>query len=491
MRDHTDAARAGDADRAPHAPPDDAGFDRRRFLRAAGVAGLAGVAGCSTRRDRFRTSTPPETTEEPPTTTTAEPTDAPYFEQGPVVGLEVVADGLVMPNSMATAPTGERYVIDQVGVVHALDPALHVFVDLTDRVVDVGEGLPSWIAEDERGLVGIALHPEFETNGRFFLRYSTPAPDDETLDHRERLSEFQASDDRTTADPASERILLELPWERPIHQAGALDFGPDGYLYAAFGDGLNPWNGQDITDNLKGSILRIDVDTTTDDRPYGIPDDNPLVGETGLPEQYAWGFRNPYKMAFSGDRLIAGDVGQELYEEIDVVEKGANYGWPYREGLHCHDPDDPSNPPETCRSTSDRGRPLVDPVVEFPHFANDRPVGFAVIGGYVYDGPTVDALAGEYVFGAYTSSFSEPAGRLLAATPRASGTWPVREIRLHGGDGLGVNVLGIGRDDAGELYVLGSKAAVSEKGWTKREGVVYRITPEPAAETTDGTDGPA
>ncbi|MFC6974678.1 PQQ-dependent sugar dehydrogenase [Halomicroarcula sp. GCM10025709] len=238
---------------------------------------------------------------------------------------------------MATADDGtdRRFIVDQIGRIYVhgpdgLDP--EPFLDLTDRLVAVGQNLPNWVAYDERGLLGLAFHPEFAQNRRFYVRYSAP-PDDDELDHRERLSEFTATADGTRADPESERVLLDLPWYRPLHQAGTIEFGPDGYLYAALGDGLNPFNGQDITDNFKGSILRLDVDSRTDGKPYGIPADNPLVGSEGLDEHYAWGLRNPWKMAFSGDRLIVGDVGQATWEEVNVIERGGNYGWPLKEGF--------------------------------------------------------------------------------------------------------------------------------------------------------------
>ncbi|MFB6105928.1 MAG: sorbosone dehydrogenase family protein [Halobacteriaceae archaeon] len=476
---------------------------RRRFLAAtAGGLSLSGVAGCSSRRDQARstTSTDAPTSTTATTTTTGavppgnetETTEAPpepYFEQGPTVGLETVAEGLVLPNVFAVAneAADRRFVGDQLGRVYVHGPdglRDEPFLDIADRVVEVGSGLPNWVSEDERGFLGLAFHPEFEENRRFFVRYSTPPDPGETdLDHREILAEYRATPDLAAGDPESERVLLDLPWPRPIHQAGALSFGPDGYLYAAFGDGLNPYNGQDVTNNFKGSILRLDVDQNVDvdaadGQAYGVPEDNPLVGREGRDEHWAWGLRNPWQMAFDGDRLIAGDVGQALYEEVDVIRKGANYGWPLREGLHCHDPDHPNDPPETCPSTSERGEELVDPVVEFPHFYQEHNVGFAVIGGNVYRGSAVPALEGEYLFGAFTASFTTPSGKLVAATPRASGQWPTREIRFAGrenGD-LGINLLCIGRDDAGEIYLLGTAASISEKMHTRQKGVVYRLT---------------
>ena len=399
-----------------------------------------------------------------------------FFEQGPTVGLTEVASGLVSPSALVTAndDSDRRFILDQVGTIHVHDAdglQETPFLDISDRLVALGEGLPSWVAYDERGLLGLAFHPDFAENGRFYVRYSAPAADPE-LDHYERLSEFRATADGTAGDPDSERILLEMPWERPIHQAGTLEFGPDGYLYGALGDGLNPFNGQDVT-VLKGSIVRIDVDGRTGDLPYGIPDDNPLVGVEGRDELYAWGLRNPWKMAFSGDRLIVGDVGQAMWEEVDVIEPGANYGWPLKEGTHCHDPQLGTSSGGECVDESDRGEPLVDPVLEFPHFdeAGDA-VGFAVIGGHVHTG-SIASIEGSYVFGVFTSSFSSAAGRLIAATPQDSGPWPMEELRVDGG--LDIQVLSLGQDGS-DSYVLGTRAALSEDPLSRREGVVYRLT---------------
>jgi glucose/arabinose dehydrogenase len=463
----------------------DGARSRRTFLKTLAAVGVVGgLAGCSfDRRDTVdpggETPTDPLQTPATEAPTTAYQPD-PYFEQGPTVGVETVATGLVSPNALTVAGdgSGRRFVVDQVGQIRVigaegLDP--EPFLNLTDRMISVGEGLPNWVSYDERGLLGLAFHPEFADNGRFYVRYSAPA-DDADLDHRERLSEFQVTADGSRGDPATERVLLDLPWPRPIHQAGTLEFGPDGYLYAALGDGLNPFNGQDITDNFKGSILRLDVDSRTDGKPYGIPADNPLVGQEGLDEQYAWGLRNPWKMAFSGDRLIVGDVGQATWEEINVIERGGNYGWPLKEGYHCHDPQVGTSEDGECIVESDRGEPLVDPVLEFPHFTDEGdPVGFAVIGGHVHTGG-IDALRDEYVFGVFTRSFTDPAGRLLVATPQSSGRWPVRELQFTDRDTLGIQVLSLGAVD-GDTYVLGTTAALADGPLSQRQGVVYRLTP--------------
>jgi len=442
-------------------------------LRTLGAVGVTGaLAGCSSggREAAKGTATPTNTGGVGPGGGTG-PTN--YFEQGPTVGVETVATGLVSPNALVSAD-GRQFVLDQVGQVYELgDDGLQStpFLDVSDRLVALAQDLPNWIAYDERGLLGLAFHPDFETNRKLYVRYSAPA-DDPELDHREILSEFTATDDRSGVDTSSERVLLDMPWPRPIHQSGTLEFGPDGYLYGALGDGLNPFNGQDL-DNLKGCIIRIDVDSRTGDLPYGIPEDNPLVGDEGRDELYAWGLRNPWKMAFSGDRLILGDVGQATWEEVNVVQKGANYGWPLKEGFHCHDPQLGTSTDGECVRQSERGEPLVDPKLEFPHFdeAGDA-VGFAVIGGHIHTGD-IDALADDYLFGVFTSSFTSAAGRIIAATPQDSGRWPTREVRVEGG--LDIQVLSLGQAN-GDSYVLGTRAALSEGTLANEEGVVYRLT---------------
>jgi glucose/arabinose dehydrogenase len=230
-------------------------------------------------------------------------------------------------------------------------------------------------------------------------------------------------------------------------------FGPDGFLYVGVGDGgagndqgqghVEDWydaveggNGQDVTQNLLGSVLRIDVDGGSS-RPYGVPDDNPLVGNEGRDEHYAWGFRNPWRLSFAPDgRLFVADVGQSSYEEVNVVERGGNYGWNVREGARCVQA-------ENCPSTGPDGEPLRSPAIEYPH-SGDGVSGISVIGGYLYDGQDVPKLAGRYVFADYVAN-----GQLFVATEAEDG-WstvavPITDIRS--------NVLSFGETAAGELLV--------------------------------------
>lgn len=405
---------------------------------------------------------------------------------GPTVGLEVVADGLVQPVHLSTAPDGSdrRFVVDQAGLVRIITPGGELlgepFLDVRDRMVS-----PSPFF-DERGLLGLAFHPDFADNGRFFVYYSAPlrpgAPDG--WNHTSHLSEFQVSTaDPNRADAASERIVLQVDQPQANHNAGDVHFGPDGFLYVALGDGGGAndtdlghtpglGNGQDAT-NLLGSLLRIDVDGGD---PYGIPADNPFIGTIGRDEIFAYGFRNPYRFTFDGDDLYVADVGQNLFEEVNLVERGGNYGWNVKEATHCFDPDNPNDPPETCPDTGPLfGDPLLDPIIEY---GNSRVLadglGIAVVGGRVYRGDDLPQLSGRYIFGDWSTSFGQPDGTLLLAQQRPTGLWKLQELRVAGReDGrLGHFVTGFGQDADGEVYVLTSDTS----GPAGDTGTVYRLT---------------
>jgi glucose/arabinose dehydrogenase len=253
-------------------------------------------------------------------------------------------------------------------------------------------------------------------------------------------------------------------------------FGPDGYLYVGTGDGggahdvgnghVDDWydrnaggNGQDIVENLLGSVLRLDVD----DEPYGVPDDNPLVGREGRNEQWAWGFRNPWRMSFSDGDLFVADVGQNRFEEVSLVTRGGNYGWNVREGTHCFSTDSPGDPPASCPTETPDGDPLVDPIVEYSH-GGSEPNGVAVIGGYRYEGDELPGFGGAYMFADWQSE-----GTLFAASPRDDGLWPIGVVDVVGD--VGQFVLAFGRDDAGELLVATSERA----GVGGETGTVHRL----------------
>ncbi|HET7324832.1 MAG TPA: PQQ-dependent sugar dehydrogenase [Halococcus sp.] len=449
---------------------------RRRFLGTA-VGGAVVGASSSVSSDRRFDSSTIELSQH-----------SAVIPQGPTIALEPIAEGFSMPTDFAVPPGSRRkFILDRTGEVYVVGPdglREEPFLDVSDRMAEI---------DGEQGLLGIAFHPDYQQNRKFYLRYSAPPRDDtpKPYSHVEVLAEFRASDDGSRGKPDSERILLEVREPQSNHNAGAVAFGPDGYCYVPFGDGgggndtgfghADDWyheneggNGQNVSANFLGSLLRIDVDSRENDKPYGIPDDNPLVGKPGLDEQYAWGFRNPWRMGFSNGTLFVADVGQNLYEEVNIVEKGGNYGWNVREGTHCFDAENPLDSPKHCpvRTPSDvrGGEPLLDPIIEYPHTKNDQPIGSAVIGGYVSEGQ-VDALDGMYIFGDYSEGDGTPTGSLFAATPLKEGLWPFVELEIEGRENGELNalLLSIGRDNAGDLYVLTTN---DELG-----GAVHKLVP--------------
>lgn len=272
------------------------------------------------------------------------------------------------------------FVVEQEGVISVFENSAEAekrttFLDIKGRVEDSG---------NEEGLLGLAFHPEYASNGFFYVNYTAANPD------RTVIARFQRSSD-ITADQTTEVVLLEFEQPFANHNGGQLAFGPDGFLYIAVGDGGSggdPQNhGQDRT-TLLGSILRIDVDQATDERNYGIPPDNPFVGNTsGFREEiFAYGLRNPWRMSFDGQgRLWAADVGQGSREEIDIIENGGNYGWNLMEGKQCFQSGcDPSG--------------LKLPVWDYSH---DE--GNSITGGYVYAGTSAPSLEGKYIFADFGS----------------------------------------------------------------------------------------
>jgi glucose/arabinose dehydrogenase len=287
----------------------------------------------------------------------------------------LVADGFQKPLDLTHAGDDRLFVVEQAGLIHILKDGQRLptpYLDIRDRVNDNAS---------ERGLLGLAFHPNYFSNGKFFVNYT--GENGETV-----ISRFQVSNQLDLADPDSELVILRLQQPYANHNGGGLKFGPDGMLYIGTGDGGSGGdplgNGQRL-DTLLGKILRIDVDR---EQPYDIPLDNPYVSGGGLPEIWAYGLRNPWRFSFdriSGD-LFIGDVGQNVWEEINYQPAGSpggeNYGWNLREGSH----------PFSSEITTG----LIDPVAEYPH-----DFGCSVTGGVVLQSPSLPSWNGIYLYGDY------------------------------------------------------------------------------------------
>jgi glucose/arabinose dehydrogenase len=423
------------------------------------------------------------------------------------VDLKLVADNFVSPITLMESPDGTHrlFVVDQAGQVWILDAngqrMSQPFIDVSSKMVTLQAGY------DERGLLGLAFHPDFKTNGKFYLFYTAPPPAGgpttdagntglpKTWNNTTRVSEFRVSSaDPNRADLGSERILLEEPHPQLNHNGGTIAFGPDGYLYISIGDGgykndigpghVEDWypvnaggNGQDVEQNLMGNVLRIDVNGTSESGRYGIPTDNPFVGKPGRDEIYAYGFRNPYRFSFDmggSHWLFLGDAGQNLWEEIDVVTKGGNYGWNVKEGTHCFDADSELLVRPSCPDRDSAGNPLIDPVIELKNLSN--PSGgqtLVVVAGYVYRGSTIPGLQGKYVFGGLSASGQNPEGQVFVSTPRnGTGLWSFDQLSLVSfPNNIGQYVKGFGQDLSGEVYVL----ATQTLGPSGNTGKVYKL----------------
>jgi len=285
-------------------------------------------------------------------------------------------------------------------------------------------------------------------------------------------------------------VILEIDHPQNNHNGGTLAFGPDGYLYISIGDGGNKddvgpghvsdWyadntggNGQDIYSNLLGNILRIDVNSGA---PYSIPSDNPFVGTAAKGEIYAYGFRNPYRFSFDmggTHQLLAGDAGQSLYEEIDLVTKGGNYGWNVKEGSHCFSTDNDLQERSSCPSTDTAGKPLTDPIIELVNAANPKGGGVAItiVGGNVYRGDSLSALQGQYIFGSFSQN-GQANAKVYSATPAAANTWSYTELKLKSyPNDLGMFLKSFGQDRDGAVYLLTSGQA----GPSGATGKVFKI----------------
>jgi glucose/arabinose dehydrogenase len=407
--------------------------------------------------------------------------------------LKMVAANFASPIFLTEAPDNSKrlFVVDQPGQIWIIDKngqkLSQTFLDISTKMVSLGRFY------DERGLLGLAFHPDFKWNRKFYLFYTAPPPAGgpttdagntglpKVWNNTTRISEFMASaSNPNVADMSSERILLQAPHPQANHNGGTIAFGSDGYLYISIGDGGNKndigpghvedWyavnaggNAQNIEANFMGKILRIDVNASSDGKAYAIPNSNPFVGKTGLDEIYAYGFRNPYRFSFdmSGSRrLFVGDAGQNLYEEVSVVSKGGNYGWNVKEGTHCFNAANERVELASCPDEDVWGNRLVDPVIEAPNIANPQNGHFVtVIGGNVYRGNDIPGLQGDYLFANFSTSTTSPTGEIYIshANGNTNRLWSYEKLSLKSfGDHIGHYIKGFGQDQDGEIYVLGS-----------------------------------
>jgi glucose/arabinose dehydrogenase len=398
----------------------------------------------------------------------------------PNVSLELVAEGFTSPVLLVEPEDGSQrlFVVDQVGLIWIISAGGRLempFLDLRAQIVELNSFY------DERGLLGLAFHPDFAANGRFYVSYSGVLQDglsSNEWDHTTYISEFTVSaDDPDRADPDSERVLLSMDKPGYNYEAGHLSFGPDGYLYIATGDSVRDPAAEagkfaQDTSSLLGKILRIDVNGTADTgQNYLIPADNPFASGEGRPEIFAYGFRNPYRFSFDvsetdqSPRLFVADVGQAHMEEVSLVEPGGNYGWPIREGTACFNSQNWSQPLQSCPTGG-----LSEPIIAYTHQGDLS----AIIGGMVYRGTGLPALVGRYIFG----DWGQGSGRLFVAYPPAFGIglWETAEIQVKiPGNQFGMGqLLGIGQDAGGGVYLLTKAPATGPAG---NSGAVYKIIP--------------
>jgi len=353
-----------------------------------------------------------------------------------VIQLIPVTSGLIVPLYVTSARDGSNrlFIVEQPGRIKVLQPGTAAtsqtpFLDITAKVMLGGE----------RGMLGLAFHPQYKTNGRFFVNY-TRQPDSAVV-----VSEFKVSAGDPNVAGTEERVILTIAKQHENHNGGWIDFGPDGYLYISTGDdgtGDDPDNRAQNKEDLLGKILRIDVNATGTSQ-YATPSTNPFFGSApGRDEIYATGLRNPWRCSFdrATGKLYAGDVGQNFVEEVSVITPGGNFGWRVFEGTRCTELG-----PAPCTASN-----YVAPLLDYDHFTNGR---CSVTGGYVYRGTRNSLPVGGYVFGDFCSG----------------------EIFLWNGSSMSLMldtdllISSFGEDETGEIYVVGFG------------GAVYRIAAAPAA----------
>lgn len=361
------------------------------------------------------------------------------------VKLEPYLSGFSFPLYVTTAKDGTKtlYVVEQGGTIKIVNNANiqeKPFLDIQDRVKSGGE----------RGLLGLTCSPQFKKNKKFYVNYTH----EEKGELKTRISEFRSD------NTSREKVILEFDQPYSNHNGGGIEFGPDGFLYIGTGDGGfrgDPHNNSQNLSTLLGKILRIDVSSK---EPYSIPKDNPFVSQKeARGEIWAYGLRNPWRFSFDRKThlLIAGDVGQDLWEEIDIIEKGKNYGWRVMEGNHCYRP---------SKNCSQKGLTL--PVYEY-----GRKEGQSITGGYIYRGKKLKSLYGWYIYGDYAE------GRIWGIKFKGS---EILEHKLLLDTHLSIS--SFGEDHDGEIFVIDHDGGViyrlvsdfrPKKSFRRGHGICWRL----------------
>ena len=364
---------------------------------------------------------------------------APQQPDAATIIWEPVVNGLVRPLYMTNASdgSGRLFLVEQGGLIRIIQDGQLLdtpFLDVSDLV---SQEATSPVGYTERGLLGLAFHPDYAENGQFFIHYTDR--NGNTVVARYQVS----AGDPNQAEPASAQTLFTAQQPFANHNGGQLAFGPDGYLYLGLGDGGSqgdPYGNAQNLGSVLGKILRFDVDA--EGVPYAVPPSNPFVSTNGaVPEIWAYGLRNPWRFSFdraTGDLWI-GDVGGSAWEEVNFQPAdwtgGANYGWNRIEGMH---PTGTGNPPADA----------IMPVAEYSH-----DYGISIAGGYVYRGQSIPALQGVYLFGDFGS------GIIWSTVPTSGGAFDTQIFQT----GTGLSISSFGEDESGELYIV------------DYNGILYRI----------------
>lgn len=371
------------------------------------------------------------------------------------LNLRLTSKGFTSPVGMASPKDGSHrmFVIEQGGKIKILKNGMLLaspFLDISKKI----DGLN--LAYSEKGLLGLAFHPNYKSNGLFYVYYSAKL-ESPVYDHKSIVACYKVtSANADIADIESEEIVMEIPEPESNHNGGCLQFGKDGYLYIGVGDGGGAGdehgtfgNGQNLNTWL-GKILRIDVNSK---KPFAVPESNPFVNDAGArAEIFAYGLRNPWRFSFDRvtGQLFCADVGQNQWEEVNIIEKGKNYGWRIMEGYHCF------NPENGCKTDG-----LTLPINEYSH---DN--GVSICGGYMYRGQMFPSLHNYYLFADWS-------GKLFYLKNDKKEGWQRGDVFVNGNDDndIGAKINSLGEDENGEVYVI-TQHLFGPKSPT---GAVYRL----------------